>query len=172
VPAALLMANVQALFRAEARGGVEPDTVLDAMNRRLCEIGRPDRFVSFFCGLLDPGEGVLRYSSAGHPPPLLIRRDGTFERLEAAGLLLGIQEEVHYPVDVVRLRPGDLILCFTDGIADADAAGTALREDQLTELARCLRHLPAEEMLDRLVERIRQDPVLEDDTTLLILKAT
>jgi sigma-B regulation protein RsbU (phosphoserine phosphatase) len=85
--------------------------------------------------------------------------------------LLGILPDVRYPVDIVRLRPGDLILCFTDGIADPDAEGTALREDQLTDLARALRHLPAEAMLDRLVERIRQDPVLEDDTTLVILKA-
>ncbi len=171
VPAALLMANVQALFRAEARGGVEPDSVLDAMNRRLCEIGRPDRFVSFFCGLLDPDQGVLRYSNAGHPPPLLVRENGEVERLEVAGLLLGILPDVRYPVEIVHLRRGDLILCFTDGIADPDADGTALREDQLADLACALRHLPAETMLDRLVERIRQDPVLEDDTTLVILKA-
>lgn len=170
VPAALLMANVQALFRAEARGGVEPDSVLDAMNRRLCEIGRPDRFVSFFCGLLDPGQGILRYSNAGHPPPILIRHDGEVERLEAAGLLLGIEAETRYPVDIVRLHPGDLILCFTDGIADPDADGTALREDQLIALARGIRHLPATAMLDQMVERIRQDPVLEDDTTLVVLK--
>jgi sigma-B regulation protein RsbU (phosphoserine phosphatase) len=171
VPAALVMANVQALFRAEARGGIEPDSVLDAMNRRLCEMGRPDRFVSFFCGLLDPDQRVFRYSNAGHPPPLLVHENGIIERLETAGLLLGIQPEVRYPVEVIHLLPGDLILCFTDGIADNDADGTALRENQLIDLVCSLRRLPAETMIDRLVERIRRDPVLEDDTTLVILKA-
>lgn len=171
IPAAILMANVQALFRAEARGKTEPDEVLDRMNRRLCDIEGPERFVSFFCALFDSERGELRYSSAGHPPPMLVRFDGSLHHLDAAGLLLGIQPDVPYPLGVVRLRPGDLMLCFTDGIPDPMDSGTALREDQLEEMVRNLRHLPATRLLDRIVERIQENVALEDDTTLLILKA-
>jgi sigma-B regulation protein RsbU (phosphoserine phosphatase) len=170
IPAAILMANVQALFRAEARGGAEPDQVLDRMNRRLCEIERPDRFVSFFCALLDPSTQEMRYSAAGHPPPLLVRYDGTLHHLDAGGLLLGIQPDVTYPMGIVRLRPGDLILCYTDGIPDPYSDGSPFREDQLEEMVRSLRHLPATGLLERLLGRIQEAPVLEDDTTLLILK--
>jgi len=170
VPAALLMANVQALFRAESRVDYEPNRVLDRMNRRLCEIGGPDSFVSFFTALFDPRTGELRYSGAGHPPPFLIRNDGTSERLGEASLLLGIQEEVDYPLGVEHLDPGDMVLCFTDGIADPDDPGTSLREDQLEAAARDLRHLPAARILDSLLERIGGANGLEDDTTILVLK--
>lgn len=171
IPAAILMANVQALFRAEARGEAEPDQVLERMNRRLCEIERPDRFVSFFCGLFDPARGELRYSSAGHPPPFLVRACGAVHRLDAAALLMGIDRDVRYPLGVVRLQSGDIVLCFTDGIPDSLSNGSLLREDQLEEMTRTLRHLPADRLLERLLDRLRQGPVLDDDTTLLILKA-
>ncbi len=171
IPAAILMANVQALFRAEARDKAEPDQVLERMNRRLCEIERPDRFVSFFCGLFDPLRGELRYSSAGHPPPFLVRAGGAVHRLDAAALLMGIERDVHYPLGVVRLQPGDLVLCFTDGIPDSMSNGSLLREDQLEEMICALRHLSADRLLERLLDRLRQGPVLDDDTTLLILKA-
>ncbi len=171
ISAAILMANVQALFRAEARDQAEPDQVLDRMNRRLCEIERPDRFVSFFCGNFDPLRRELRYSSAGHPPPFLVRAGGAVHRLDAAALLLGIDREVRYPLGMVRLQSGDLILCFTDGIPDPMSNGSLLREDQVEEMIRSLRHLPADQLLDRLLDRLRQGPALDDDTTLLILKA-
>lgn len=171
IPAALLMAHVQALFRAEARSRGEPDRVLDAMNRTLCEISTPDRFVSLFCALYDPAVGELRYSSAGHPPPMLMRSDGSLHHLEAASLLLGIQPEVAYPLGVVRLRAGDLVLCYTDGIADPDTEGTSLREDQLEEILRAQHRLTASGLIDHLLERIQQAAVLEDDTTILVLKA-
>lgn len=171
VPAALLMAHVQALFRAEARSRGEPDRVLDAMNRTLCEISTPDRFVSLFCALYDPAVGELRYSSAGHPPPMLVRSDGSLHHLEAASLLLGIQPEVAYPLGVVRLRSGDLILCYTDGIADPDTEGTSLREDQLEEILRLEHRLSANGLINHLLARIQQSAALEDDTTILVLKA-
>lgn len=170
IPAAILMANVQALFRAEARGGAEPDQILDQMNRRLCEIEGPERFVSFFCALFDPERREIRHSSAGHPPPMLVRFDGSLHHLDAGGLLLGIEPEVSYPLGVIRLRTGDLILCYTDGIPDPLSDGSPLREDQLEEMIRNLRHLPASRLLDRIIQRIREGPALEDDTTLLILK--
>jgi sigma-B regulation protein RsbU (phosphoserine phosphatase) len=171
VPAALLMANVQALFRAEARGAAEPDQVLDQMNQRLCEIGQPERFVSFFCALLDPARRELRYSGAGHPPPLLVRSDGSIHHLDAASLLLGIQTQVRYPLGVVRLRAGDIVLAYTDGIPDPMSNGSPLREDQLEEMVVRLRHLTAPQLLERLLERLARSPALEDDTTLLILKS-
>lgn len=170
IPAALLMANVQALFRAEARSAVEPDVVLDRINRRLCETERPERFVSFFCALFDPEKRELRYSSAGHPPPLFVRFDGSLHHLDAAGLLLGIQPDATYPLGVVRLRAGDLILCYTDGIPDPFALDSTLREDQLEEMVRSLRNLPAQSLLDRILQRVQERPELEDDTTLLLFK--
>ncbi|MDM7914949.1 MAG: SpoIIE family protein phosphatase, partial [Candidatus Eisenbacteria bacterium] len=171
VPAAILMANVQALFRAEARGGAEPNEILFRMNQRLCEIERPDRFVSFFCAQMDEESGEIRYSSAGHPPPLLVRRDGRIEHLSESALLLGIQAGTSYPIARVRLSPGDLLLCFTDGIPDPLDEKDSFREDHLEALAVELRHLPSGRILDRMMERVRAKPTREDDVTVLIVKA-
>jgi serine phosphatase RsbU (regulator of sigma subunit) len=166
----ILMANVQAVFRAEADGIRTPDQVLARMNRRLLEIEQPDRFVSFFAAQLDPRSGELHYSNAGHPPPVWIRSDGTVRSLKEGGLLLGIQPAVTYPLGHEWLRQGDVILCYTDGIADPDADGSSLREDELESLARENRHLTVDALLDRILERIRATGPLEDDTTVLVLK--
>lgn len=170
IPAAILMANVQAMFRAEADDARMPDQVLARMNKRILEIEQPDRFVSFFTGLFDPATRELQYSNAGHPPPVWIRADGTVDSLEEGGLLLGIQPGIDYPLGRVWLRPGDVILCFTDGIEDPDANGSALREDELLALARQHRDLTVDEILDRILERIRAGGPLQDDTTVLVLK--
>ena len=81
VPAALLMANVQASFRAEASIGRPPNEVLAAINRRLCAIERPERFVSLFCAQLDPDRRTISFANAGHPAPVLLRASGVIDRL-------------------------------------------------------------------------------------------
>jgi len=64
------------------------------------------------------------------------------------------------------------VVCYTDGIADSLAEGPSLREDQLEETARMFRHLSAEAILDCLLEKIGSRNGLEDDTTILVLKAS
>ena len=103
VPAALLMANVQASLRASVRDLDSPARVCSIVNGMLCDNIGADRFVTFFCGVVDAGTRTFRYCNAGHPYPILVssggrahagpgrRGAGRFPGLDVSGLQRGPQ---------------------------------------------------------------------------------
>ena len=80
VPAALLMSNVLAALKAEARFVDEEDQILVHLNRLIIDQVDPERFVTFFYGVVDPQAKRVRYACAGHNPPLLVRESGSHSR--------------------------------------------------------------------------------------------
>ena len=118
VPAALLMAGVQAALRAEAERGTPPAALLRQLNRRVLSVDEPGRFVSLCFGYLDLSEPSFHYSSAGHDPAVVMRADGRTERLDTTGLLLGVARGSEYVEARVDLSPGDLLVFYTDGVVD------------------------------------------------------
>ncbi len=172
VPAALLMANVQATFRAEAATGRSPREVLERMNRRLCTIDAPERFVSFFCGRLDLARRQLAYANAGHFQPILAHAGGENERLDHGGLLLGIHEDAPYEGAVVPLSPGDLLVLFTDGVIERGGPDTRFGEPELVDAVLQKRHLSAADLLGWINEELTRlcGSTVEDDTTIMVVK--
>jgi len=80
-----------------------------------------ERFEEFFTIsylLINPHTGQVRYSNGGHPPPLLLRSDGSVERLDAGGTLIGIGKLVDFEEGATRLQPGDRLFMYTDGITE------------------------------------------------------
>jgi sigma-B regulation protein RsbU (phosphoserine phosphatase) len=173
VPAALVMASLQATFRAELPAGLSPRDLSARVNRSLCGLDAPERFVTFFYGRLDLDRSLLAYTNAGHPHPMLIRADGRVERLDCGGLLLGVLEESPYQDEVVQLRPGDLLVLFTDGVIERGGAQTLFEEPELLRVACAHRHLSAADLLGRITEELEREAGVpaDDDTTLFILKA-
>jgi sigma-B regulation protein RsbU (phosphoserine phosphatase) len=173
VPAALVMASLQATFRAELAAGLPPRELTTRVNRSLCGLDPPERFVTFFCGRLDLDRSLLAYTNAGHLHPMLIRADGRVERLDCGGLLLGVMAESLYEDNVVPLRPGDLLVLFTDGVIERGGAQTQFEEPELLRVASAHRHLSAADLLGRITEELEREAgvTADDDTTLFILKA-
>ncbi len=173
VPAALVMASLQATFRAELAAGLRPRELSARVNRSLCGLDPPERFVTFFCGRLDLERSLLAYTNAGHLHPMLIRADGRVERLACGGLLLGVMEDSLYQDEVVPLRPGDLLVLFTDGVIERGGAQTHFEEPELLRVASAHRHLSAADLLGRITEELEREAgvLADDDTTLFILKA-
>ncbi|MBU1699615.1 MAG: SpoIIE family protein phosphatase [Candidatus Eisenbacteria bacterium] len=173
VPGALLMANLQAIFRAEASHTFDPVQLLQRVNRRVCEIRRPDRFISLFCATYEISSRVLRYASAGHPPALVMLKDGTMRRLDLSGLLLGIQPDAEYYEGRISLSSGDLLLSYSDGAIEREGPMGMLGEEGMVKALSRHRQLSARDLLNRLFDEIRYHSAqpLQDDTTLLILKA-
>jgi serine phosphatase RsbU (regulator of sigma subunit) len=136
IGAALLMAVAKTLFRANAslRQGVAD--VMSAVNARLYEESDPTMFVTAFCGSLDLQSGVLRYCSAGHERPLLIKGDGSIEPLQARpALALGVFPEFKYVEQIVTLHERDALFLFTDGVTEATNGEEELYSiDRLREL--------------------------------------
>lgn len=120
LPAALMIANVQSSLRTAAFFlGSHPAEVLGAVNRQLHTASLADRFATLFYGVFDASTQMLRYANAGHNPPTVVRRDGSFARLDAGGLPLGIFTDSTYEEGTIHLSPGDTVIAYTDGVIEA-----------------------------------------------------
>jgi sigma-B regulation protein RsbU (phosphoserine phosphatase) len=129
MPAALLMAQLQAAFKAQAQQGRPPEAVVTSVNQFLSVTMEPARFVTLFYGVFDPGAGTLTYANAGHNPAFLWRRDGTSEWVGEGGLMLSPVSLSPYQAYTIPFQPGDGIVLYTDGVTEAEAAGGAQWEE-------------------------------------------
>lgn len=115
------------------------------------------------------GPRILRWSSAGHPPPLLIEQDGTAGVLERpSDLLLGVAPEVARQCHHVELRPGATVVLYTDGLVEHRDASLDDGLDRLVAAAPELAGLPVDDACDRLLARL--DPDRTDDLALMALR--
>lgn len=121
VPAALLMATLQASLRTLSDVCSSPIELVERLNQYCCDqnIGGK-RFTTAFLAQLDPATRQLTYINAGHNWPVLRRACGTIERLETGGLPLGLMRNARYEFAQVPLAPGDLLVVFTDGLIEAE----------------------------------------------------
>ena len=175
VPAAILMSNLQAILRSECARGSSVTEVPRQANRQLSEsMGGSSKFVTFFYGALDLSARRLSYSNAGHNPPLVVRKDGRIEELEAGGLLLGVFPFAEYVEGTVDLEPGDLCVLFTDGVTEAESKSRDLYSDErLQELLRRHRGDTAVTVANAIaddVARFSHGLHQSDDVTVIVVK--
>lgn len=116
---ALLRYSVRALTSM----GMGPAQVLSQLNVLIDGQNLPFDTATVFVGLLEPETGSLRFASAGHEPPMLVRADGQEETLGLTGLLLGVGLGLSYEEGVVFLGVGDALLLMTDGATEARGEG-------------------------------------------------
>lgn len=155
MPAALLTGTLQASLRALARVTDDPGQLLEAANDALFESTDPERFATLFMAVMEPDGSGLRYASAGHNPPLLLRADGRAQWLKPAGTPLGMIPEMTYPVFSVPLGPGDLLVAYTDGVTEAMAPdGTEFSETGLEATVRAAAAGGPQAVIDGLLEAI------------------
>jgi len=117
--AALIMSNLQAAVRVLARRESSPARLCEELNRHLCDSVTVGRFITFFYGVLDVASGRLLYTNAGHPAPLLLRRDGSMLRLKRGGPVLGFFRDHEWLEGEELLDAGDRLLLVTDGLTEA-----------------------------------------------------
>lgn len=120
VPAALFMAVTKTLMKGIALQALDPSAVLAAVNNELCQGNDANLFVTVFCGCLDFRTGELRYSNAGHNPPVLVHPDGTVEWIALPpGMVLGVMENNPYETRIRQMAPGARLIAYTDGVTEA-----------------------------------------------------
>ena len=173
LPAALLMSNVQATTRAFMAPGVHPEHAAAAINRALCQHVSLGRFVTMFVSIYDLPTRTLRYCNAGHNPPMVFTADGV-ARLEKGGLILGLFEHATFEEDTMQLKPGDLLVAFSDGVTEAlSEAGEEYGEDRLLACVEAHRSRTPQELLDAIFASVREfsmGAVQSDDVTALVLR--
>jgi len=121
IPAALLMATIQASLKTLAANPSSLPDLVTRMNRYACgnsQEGR--RFTTAFLAEYEPTTRELTYVNAGHNTPILRRASGGIERLEQGGIPLGILESAPYQSGTVVLQSGDYLVVFTDGVVEAE----------------------------------------------------
>ena len=172
LPAALLMANLQASLRAFASPTAAPHAVVTSVNRALCRNMALGRFVTAFYGVYDLESRMLRFTNAGHNPPIVLRASGAVDRLTTGGMVAGIYDEAAYETGEARLDPGDRLVLFTDGVTDARAPdGLELGDDGLIDLLADRSDLDAADLVAHVFERVHAfaHAPLEDDATAVVL---
>ena len=179
IPAGLLMTLLRGMLRAEVLTGNPPDRILHDLNALAQEdLAHSNRFVTLFYSEYDPRSRLLRFSNAAHNPPLIWRKQGhSVERLDAPGLLIGLQPEADYGCEQVQLEPGDVLLYYTDGVTEASGlGGERFDEERLMRslLAICKAETGAQAILDQLFARldrfVGKGRTLEDDASMVVLK--
>ncbi len=179
VPAGLLMTMLRGMLRAEVLSGLPPDRILHDLNQLAqVDLEHSHRFVTLFYSDFDPRSRRLRYANAAHNPPLLWRAEQrSVSRLDAPGLLIGLQFDANYGCGSIILQPGDVLLYYTDGVTEAPGiAGDRFDEVRLIKTLEesCSSGLGAQEILDKLFFRLDRfvgiDHQLEDDASMVLLK--
>jgi sigma-B regulation protein RsbU (phosphoserine phosphatase) len=135
VPAALLMANLQACFRSQAPGALlRPADVLQAVNKHFYDSTAAERFATLFFASFDDRTRKLRFVNCAHVAPMLLRTSGEIERLEPTATMLGAFPMWNCTETETELRRGDVLAVVSDGVTEAFAAdGEMFGEERLEE---------------------------------------
>ncbi len=172
IAAGLLMAIANATLKTALDVDPEPARVAALLNSALYRTGDRRAFMTLFYGLLEPDSGRMDFVCAGHPFPMLRRAAGGVVELGRGSLPLGLRPSLELETDGVTVDPGDLLVLFTDGLAEAvsgpegEAFGFRRLRDLLAEAG------SARPIHDRILASFDQHTAsapLHDDLTLLIV---
>ncbi|MGA3024418.1 MAG: SpoIIE family protein phosphatase [Bryobacteraceae bacterium] len=175
IPAALLMASLQASVRGQSQGPGDVAALMTSVNRLVYEASPANRYATFFYAQFDPPARRLTWSNGGHNPPFLLR-GGEVIRLETGGPVVGLFPRCAYEQDAIVLEAGDLLILYTDGMSEAEnAAEEEWGEDALIAAARACAALPPAEMIARIMEAadaFAAGAPQHDDMTLVVARVT
>jgi GAF domain-containing protein len=172
VRAASTMGQLRNALRAFALDQLRPDTTVGRLNA-LVDTYTDVPFATLVYLTLDPDRRVCRYTTAGHLPPLVLRPDGTVERLEGGrSLPLGVDSDVEFAQSTAELEPGAAVVLYTDGLVERP--GESL-EDGLRRLEASLRGTEATALgpgalADRVLAALLAGSDPRDDVALLVVK--
>jgi sigma-B regulation protein RsbU (phosphoserine phosphatase) len=158
---------------AEMQGAVSRK--MTNINRQLCQSTESNRFATLFLALYEDSTRQFSYTNAGHNAPILVRANGTTERLTTGGIMVGAFDWAKYEEAAAALAPGDILLIFSDGISEAaNESDEEYGEERLASFAVEHRALSAVKLRDAIfaeVDAWSGARERDDDQTLVIVKA-
>jgi phosphoserine phosphatase RsbU/P len=155
-------------------GDLPPGTLLSMLNSQLYRSTPTEKYATMFLGFYDEATRRFNYSNAGHLPPFVIGTDGSVQKLETGGLVVGLFGDVAYPDDSVDMRAGDIFVAYSDGITEPENEFGEFGEDRLISLIQENRHLPLARISDIIIAAVidwiggNEQP---DDITLVLARA-
>ncbi len=179
IPAGLLMTMLRGMLRAEVLTGLPPDRILHDLNQlAINDLDQSHRFITLFYSDYDPRTKKLRYANAAHNPPLLWKSsEQKIIKLDAEGLVLGLQKDADYNCGEIKLNKKDLILYYTDGVTEtSNALGERFDEERLIKVFSklCKQSYTSQEILNKIFKKLDdftgQNRHLEDDASMVVFQ--
>lgn len=174
IAAALLMANLQASLRSQcAIASDQPERFLQSVNQQFCANTADGDYATFFFTEYDDKTRRMRFANCGHLAALLLRRDGSLERLVSQATVLGLFEDWNCLLEERQLFPGDMLVLYTDGVTESfNESSEEFGERRLIEVLRRHHGMSSHALIALLVEEVRQFSAhaQQDDITLIVAK--
>ncbi|MGB9594840.1 MAG: SpoIIE family protein phosphatase [Candidatus Poribacteria bacterium] len=175
IPSAILMATTHATIRANIGNGdnFSASKIIDAVNRYICDYSRTTEFVTAFYGILNSENLTLRYTNAGHNPPIIFRKGVGFF-LEVGGIPAGIIKDTQYAEEQIELLPDDIILLYTDGaIESVNSKKEMFGLRRIMQIVQKNYKADPEELIDIIYSQISEfldGTSQSDDITFIVIK--
>jgi serine phosphatase RsbU (regulator of sigma subunit) len=179
IPAALMMANLQAAARAHVGDRVDgpnapPSCFVEVLNQQLTGRFGDNRYATIFWAAYDAHTSVLTWVNAGNPSPILISSAGEIERLNSDGFPIGMFANSHYTAKELQMRPGSRLVIFSDGLTDAqNPSEEEFGEERLIACCRAIAPgINAEGVAERLMQAVAEWSTGTDqfdDTTVVVV---
>ncbi len=174
MPAALLMANLQATLRAMLETHGDPGSVLQHANRLLFKSTSADKFATVFFARLNPTTNELSYANAGHDPAVLMSANGSIRELPATGLPVGLFDGMAYEESTLPMEPEDILVVFSDGITECmDRTEEQFGREKIVETLAAHRGETAAQVSSALLNAVNAFSAgtpQSDDQTLLVVR--
>lgn len=177
MPAALLMANLQAMLHVLLPVDISLAEATGQINEIIYQNTPSDKFITFFWGIFNPKNYQFQYVNAGHNPPALLRSEkNEFEELSEGGLILGAMSTMTpYDQQTITLSKDDLLVFYTDGVTEAKNKSETEEygEERLFECIKQNRDLSASKIQNAIIEDVKSysKDIQYDDVTIIVIKA-
>jgi len=176
IPAALLMANLQATLRNQALNHSSIVECIEKANQFLYLNTESHKFATLFFGVLDSKTKNFNYVNAGHNFPFHLLKDGEFRQLEIGSLVVGIEPNGAYNEGKVHLSSGEIIVIYSDGITEAeDASEAQFGEQRLQGIIKENKNLSSQKIMAEIYKEVKDfqsGTDQDDDITLIVIKTT
>lgn len=167
---------VHSHLQAAADAGLSPAEVAAEVNRNTFAALQPESYAAMFVATLDLDSGTLRFANCGHVPPWYVpaKAAETPRKLATGGIVVGAVKDPHYSDGSVVLEPGDLLVCYSDGLSEVrNRRREEFGEERILQVVTSHAAESAQAVVDRIMEAaLGFAPVGQDDVTVLVVKRT
>ena len=170
IKSSLLMSKASSLYRCLSKTIFSSSELLKILNDEICETASRGMFVTMVIGVYDSNKKELLLSNAGHEPPLIFSKDGTFSNYEEAGPPLGIAPKFKFSEKLISFKESSMYI-FTDGITEMkDTKGEMLGQEGFQNYIKKYQSVPNSQRLSKIIEDlIKSDRVQKDDLTIVTI---
>ncbi len=161
--------------RGAAFAGLQPAAIANRINQTVYDVLQPYSYAPLFISMLQSDTGKLTFVSCGHHPPVLLRADGSYQELSSDGIVIGGRRDANYQQRETQIEPGDLLICYTDGITELrNRAGEEFGVQRVIQIARSVEAAGGsiEEISDEILRESHEFSAEwdRDDATLILLR--